>query len=499
MKIKMLAIRLFSSALMLTLISAFLFITGIPAGAAAPAKPRALDAAKPSPTPSLQVQVDPRVELLSVIFRLAGNPEYNQGKVTSYTDDVEKQFGSFRQHAVVKLARKLRQNHGVSYDACMSMAVHLTDTEELKLRVPLTPWPANLDRRWKPDDVDTFLKATRAFVKDTSFREFLDQHKALYRQTEARMKDLMDKESHLEWFADYFGERAGANFTIALALLNGGGSYGARCATPDGKQDLYCILGVWQIGRDGFPEFSRGTMVTVIHEFGHSYANPIVARHLSELQAAGNALYRPVAEKMRSQAYADGHTLLYESLVRACEVRYAARYDGAAAARSLAAYQKSRGFLWTEDLSNCLAEYEARRDQYPTLESFAPRLIAFFNDYAKGFAARQAALQAKRPRILWMTPTNGATQVDPGLTNLQVVFDRPMKNGSWALVGDAAQCPEGKGNPGYNANRTIWSVPVKLKPQFTYQFMLNSDSDDDFQSQDGVPLEPVAVTFTTGK
>jgi hypothetical protein len=39
--------------------------------------------AEGSNAPSLQVKVDPRVELLSLIFRLAGNPEYSQGKVAS--------------------------------------------------------------------------------------------------------------------------------------------------------------------------------------------------------------------------------------------------------------------------------------------------------------------------------------------------------------------------------------------------------------------------------
>lgn len=452
-----------------------------------------------TPPPPLQIRVDPRVELLSLIFRLAGNPEYNQGKVPAYTQDVEKHFGKFRDHAAVKLAARLRKTHGVSYDACMSMAVHLQDTRELKLRVPLAPWPENLDRRWKPDDVASFLETTRRFVKDTSFQEFLEEHKSLFDETEARMKALMDKESHLEWFGDFFGGRAGANFTIALALLNGGGSYGARCAPASQRQDLYCVLGVWQTDGTGVPVFSRGIITTVVHEFGHSYANPIIERHLSELQSAGNELYRPMAKKMQSQAYGDGHTLLCESLVRACEVRYAARYEGEAAARATIQYNRGRGFLWTKELSDLLADYEAHRDQYPTLEAFAPRLVTFFKDYSNGFAEKQAALAAKRPKILWMSPTNGASLVDPGVTNFQVAFDRPMRDGSWALVGDRAQCPEGTAPPRYDSARKLWSVPVKLKPEFTYQFMLNADEFESFCSQEGVPLEPVPVKFTTGK
>jgi hypothetical protein len=59
-----------------------------------------------------EVRVDPRVELMSIIFRLAGNPEYNRGEVKSYVDDVEDRFGSFREHAVVEMARELRKTRG---------------------------------------------------------------------------------------------------------------------------------------------------------------------------------------------------------------------------------------------------------------------------------------------------------------------------------------------------------------------------------------------------
>ena len=68
-----------------------------------------------------------------------------------------------------------------------------------------------------------------------------------------------------------------------------------------------------------------------------------------------------------------------------------------------------------------------------------------------------------------------------------------------AIRVDPAQCPEGNGNPSHNAARTIGNVPVKLKPEFAYQFMLNADGFDSFRSAEVVPLEPVAVKFTTGK
>ena len=77
------------------------------------------------------VSVDPRIELICVIFRLAGNPEYCKGRVPSYTADVDKHFGPYKDHAVVQLAAKLRRTRGVSYDAPMNMAVHVRDAYSL--------------------------------------------------------------------------------------------------------------------------------------------------------------------------------------------------------------------------------------------------------------------------------------------------------------------------------------------------------------------------------
>jgi hypothetical protein len=346
--------------------------------------------AAPGSAHSLRVVVDPRVELLSLIFRLAGNQEYNMARVESYAQDVEKQFGKFRAHTVVNLAQELRAAHGVSYDAVMSMAVHLTDAEHLKLKLPLHPWPEGLDKRWTAPDANNFLAAARQFVKDSSFQEFIEQHRSLYQTTVARMQTLIEQQAHLEWFDAYFGRRPHASFTVALGLLNGGACYGPHFRAADGREELYCVLGVWQTDQQGLPEFSRDTLGTVVHEFCHSYANEIIDRHQAQLSAAGEALFKQVAGRMRSQAYGNAQTMLYESLVRVCVVRYLRQYEGEEAARRAIKDEKRKGFLWMSELSDLLGDYEAHRQQYPTLEDFSPRLVAFFAETAKNSPKTQA-------------------------------------------------------------------------------------------------------------
>jgi hypothetical protein len=149
-----------------------------------------------------------------------------------------------------------------------------------------------------------------------------------------------------------------------------------------------------------------------------------------------------------------------------------------------------------QEMSDLLGEFESHREQYPTLEDFSPRLVSFFAESAKNLPKTQSELAAKRPKVVSMIPANGTQDVDPGLTAIQVVFDRPMAKG-WASVCGGAHCPEfGKGAY-FDAQRKIWTTPVKLKPDWSYEFMLNSATYDSFRSEAGVPLDPVSVTFKT--
>lgn len=448
---------------------------------------------------TVRVKVDPRVELISIIFRLAGNPEYCQGRVAAYISDVDEHFGPFRDHPVVNLARQLRRTRGVSYDACMSMAVHISDATDLKEKVPFDPQPANLDGRWRVAEAREFLQKARQFVEDTSFDEFVEEHQSLYRLTESRMKEVLEKHAHIEWFDQFFGQRPQASFTVILGLVNGGQCYGPRCRGKNGNEELFCVLGVWQTDDEGNPTFDHSMLGTVIHEFCHSYANPILDAHEAELQDAGQKIFPHVASAMKRQAYGNWKTMMYESLVRACVVRYKRQHDGALAAWAEIRSQKQRQFLWMKELSDLLSEYEAARGDYPTLEKFAPRIVSFFDEYAKGFAEKQTELDAKRPRVVEMTPANGAADVDPSLATIKVIFDRPMSDGNWSMVGGGPNFPEIVGKPSYNAKKTTWTVSVKLKPNWRYEFMLNSGRFTNFRSADGTPLDPVRVSFKTGE
>lgn len=73
----------------------------------------------------LTIEVDPRVELIGIVFRLAGNPEYNNGTLRSYVKAIERHFGDIDGRPVVKMAAQLRKTRLMSCDGPMSLAVYI--------------------------------------------------------------------------------------------------------------------------------------------------------------------------------------------------------------------------------------------------------------------------------------------------------------------------------------------------------------------------------------
>lgn len=493
-----------------TIFSAALVLSIAPAGWAA-AGPAPAEQKAP---PAITVSVDPRVELMAVIFRLAGNKEYSEGKVPSYVRDVEEHFGPFKKHPAVELAAKLSRTRGVSYDAVMKMAVHMTDTVSLGERIPFSPQPATLDARWTTENAREFLALARKFVADSKFNEFFDQHQPLYQAAEQRLQAVLAEHARLDWFDGFFGPRPGADFRVIMGMLNGGGSYGARIALPDGREDLYSILGVWKLDEKGEPAFSAGMASTLVHELGHSYTNNVVDQFLKELKAPGEKLYELVAPQMREQAYGSWQTMMRESVLRACELRYAYAVAGTAAMKKTAEYESSRSFYWVGELGDVLARYDAQPRKYKDLAEFFPQIISFFNDYAHRAEAEIRAVKEadrkrkeeretklkewreKGPKIVSIIPADGS-EVDPGLMAIVVKFDRAMAPGMSVMDIGPGKYPGTDGEGGYDADRKIFTMPLKLSAGTKYSFGLNHERYPGFKSEEGVPLFPAQVHFRT--
>lgn len=74
---------------------------------------------------SITSQVNENVELMSILSRMAGFPEYHMDMAGQYIKDMDSFFKESIGHPAVEYMKGLRNKYGIAYDAVMSMAVHL--------------------------------------------------------------------------------------------------------------------------------------------------------------------------------------------------------------------------------------------------------------------------------------------------------------------------------------------------------------------------------------
>jgi hypothetical protein len=483
-----------NSAVLCYLFCCFLIVSAVvPAGAQSTPKPTKAS----GEVFKVAAQVDTRVELLSIVARLAGYQEYKNDFVKSYADDVDRHFARYKEHPAIQYAVKVRGSHHIGYDAVMSMAVHLNPPPKLTPRVGFTE--KTPDTRWRKEGAEEFVRLLQQFYKDADCERFFQSHTDLYRTAEGRYQQLL-KKVDFDWYRRFYGEVPKGSFNLYIGLLNGGGNYGPKVVHPNGTEDLYAIMGTWKVDDAGLPVYDDSNLQTIIHEFNHSFINHLVFAHESQLKTAGEKIFPPVAEKLRQWAYGTWQTAFLESLVRAAVIRYVLEHESPQVAYKVVQEERNRGFLWMGDLFPLLGVYENSRKTYPTFRSFFPLIVGYFQDLAGRMDYEAKRFEELSPHVAALSPfANEAQDVDPSLTELTVTFDRPLdpKAGysiNWG-PGGGEHFPIGKEIRFSEDGKTL-TLPVTLKPDWEYAFVLTGRA---FKTKDGYPLQPYTVKFRTKK
>ena len=154
-------------------------------------------------------RVDERIELLSIVFRLAGAEEYSSTFFKRYTDRIEQHFLPYKEHEIIKFVQELRRTNGVSYDAVMSMAIHLNS--HLNPVVPLNDTIP--DMRWGKENAKKFVRLLKKFYRESNCKEFFKANEELYNQTSESFYPVY-KELDLHWYKSFYGKEPDENSSL---------------------------------------------------------------------------------------------------------------------------------------------------------------------------------------------------------------------------------------------------------------------------------------------
>lgn len=362
---------------------------------------------------SVTVSIDPRIELLAVVQLLGGYGD-RYGLINKYDSPyrrgVESHFAPYKEHPAVRMFAQMSAS-GFSFDAPAAAMLHLSDPPDLGVAVPFTDYLAR--RAGGKERLEELVERLRSFAHDTDFMAFFAAHNETFHEAVANVHKKIQGVDCVGGLQDYYGMQQHSYNLILVPLFRG--SYGSRIPRSDGAHDIYCVSEAMGV-ENGFAVFGSAERLNNImwHEFGHSFVNPLTAKHRGHI-ARSSALYRPIAEQMKQQAYSSWENCVNEHIVRAVHIRLAGREIGKEAAARLRRHDRMRGFFYVDALCERLKEYENQRNKYPTMEAFYPRLVDVFRGLSEKDLGDQFysaplgninSVVSDRESMVFVVPTN---------------------------------------------------------------------------------------------
>jgi hypothetical protein len=338
-------------------------------------------------------KVDRRVELLSIVFRLAESPEYSKKTFQLYDDRVEQYFKEYKSHELIQFTKSMIKERGLAYDSPMWMAIHLDDNLNLLADVK-DVWQR--DPRWTKENVEKFVPLLQKFYKDTKLEQFFNDNVDLFTETVKRFTPY--KQMDMNWYLNFYGKEPTETFSIIIGLGNGTDNYGPSLDYINGSRKVYAIMCIYRFDSENLPEFEISNALGImIHEFCHSFVNYLTEKNKEAFKESGKKIFSVVKDKMTEQAYSDWGTVLNEALVRASVIKYLKDHDFEqwiievqselfeSVFEYMIKWEKENGFFWIEELVSELESYDKQRDKYPTLESYMPKLVESYKIWAEKF------------------------------------------------------------------------------------------------------------------
>lgn len=436
---------------------------------------------------TLHVSVDKRMELLSVVAKLADYPEYagSTSDESGYVEAIDKHFAAAKNHPLVSYARELRQKQSIAYDAIPSLAVSLKQPPQISL---LTTWENVSDKRWNKESIERFTGLLQQFYVDARCGQFLADNKSRYESLEQLAREKLGDHVDIKWVKHYYNSKGPDSFHLIVSPLCGiDHSYGTFATLADGTKAAYAVTG-YQTSQD-----ERKLVYQIITTLNFPYAYSLIQQH-SEMLEEPAKKFMSVSKAMNQAALKDTWmSYLAKSFVSAVGIRYMLDH-GASEDDCQTVLQAGveKGFIFLPRLVALLGDYEQHRDKYPAFGDFMPKIGEFFRKYDQLLPSPAA------PHVIRIAEfSNGSTSVDPELGQITLQFDQPMMTDRYSVyVNNAdASAPPIKSAKFTDANTFVIKLG-ELKPGHSYRFTAKG-KDANFKSAVGVPLIDYIVNFTT--
>jgi 6-pyruvoyl-tetrahydropterin synthase len=311
-------------------------------------------AARQADTSRIQVSFNPNLELLGLAYTIVyENPDNDRFDTTDpnwrYGRWLVDEYGRFGESETL--------------DQLLPEIEHLWISDFIPLLLaindfPNASYPENFDVNQilsfsvEKDTAEAkqiaewFIAGMNKFYKEVSFGKYLQKTKRFYEAALAEVSANIPSEKVIMAMEAYYGTSFSRyTYSTSLTLPPGMGFAGSvdggifNFFTARGQQNLDEMV-------MGFAD-AEWLVDYTLHEFGHSFVNPVFDNVSKESLTLTEHLYAPVKQAMISQNYIDWPSCLDEHFVRAGEVMVARQMgDSARANRLIQDYVDNRQFIY---------------------------------------------------------------------------------------------------------------------------------------------------------
>lgn len=323
--------------------------------------------------PELNITIDERIETIYTIAFLDNYFLINNHD-NLYKSKLENDFKALKNHKAVALFDTLSKKHGFNFNNVTDWVLQFGEFPELN-KVKEVINPDSFDESKGGYLIKKFKKEFISFNQDSLFQAYLIEVKALNKKVINQVKQSKSIQHLPAYLEKYYGSELGSYNLILSPLVHSGGFNSKFIA--DGKIEVYAIIGPnGEIEHIPYFEKEYLEMDMILHEFGHSFVNPLTEKFQKEIETIKEKYYNESLKKDgKAQAYGEWKYLFNELVIRAITIRIANEYFGTEKAKELLNYEKTIGFSLVENIVEILKEYENNRGKYPKFSEFYPILI----------------------------------------------------------------------------------------------------------------------------
>lgn len=352
------------------------------------------------------IAVDPRIELLGIVQRLAGREAFPP-EDAEYARLVDERFGRWRGHPAVRL---YAEAFAGPFDPLGVVLLYYSDPPELALKNPSVTVPFAGDERGG-ERLLSFIWQLRDFAARSGFSDFFHEERPRYTGVEAAARAELGSLDPEADFSRYAGFDLQVRRHYALSLLYSPTQRNsfiipypdvALLGRHDGSFDVWTLFqyfpGKAARARAGTAAFAVPS-TELWQESLFVFVEPALYYFESLQPFDPAAFYGPPASVCRG----DGPNCVKGAVVAALLDRLHA--GGPPHTHVTPDYEGA--------LRERLVEYEAHRERFATLWDFLPRLLSVYSETALGRPAPSPLAGAKIP-----SPRKTSDFFSPGMLSL---------------------------------------------------------------------------------